>query len=352
MAKPDSHRFIVIAAEGAGIGRGVRGHALAWFLRRYLGRNRVQLVSPSQAATHCDPRSTVLLGMPTSLAPEVVATLPARQLVAFDYFDQHLPAWQPAIEQVVRQRCQLYLKPWCEPTWDFGIDMGLLPIRRYGRFTAAVKLDRWMSQWRAHQPRYLYDVAIIGRPNATEFYRGQGRVEHIDQRTAWIAEIRRQAPELKFWGGVVEVNPVRRPALEQQFGSLDDLTYRGKKADFATYYRGMQRARVLLAPGGNVPWSYRHYESLYANAVVVTLDYRERDMLIPLPKHGMVHVADGDSVLPAVESALRLLHDRPRLPAENRAFVEQFLHDSDYNRSRKPLIERFLQQFETKATGL
>ncbi len=339
--------FVVIAAEGAGIGRGVRGHALAWFLRTYLGRRRVKLVAPADARKVCDSRSTLFLGLPTSLSADQIADLSASQLVAFDYFDQHLPAWTPELEPAIRQRAAIYLKPWLEPSWDFGIPMGMLPIRRYGRFTLAVKFDRLARRFGAKPPPHEYDVAILGRPNATEFYRGHGQVEHVDQRTAWIAEIVRQAPELKFWGGVVEVNPARRPALESQFGSFDDLVYRGKKADFATYYRGIQRARVLLAPGGNVPWSYRHYESLYANAVVVTLDYRERDMLIPLPKDGMVHVADGASVLPAVEQALRWQRDQPELPAANRAFVEQYLRDSDYSRSRYLLFDRFISQFHS-----
>ncbi len=339
-------KFVVIAAAGAGIGRGVRGHALAWFLRKYLGRGRVKLVTSALARRACDADSIVFLGLPTSLSADQISELPAGQLIAFDYFDQHLPAWSPAIEPAVRQRANSYLKPWWEPSWDFGIPVRMLPIRRYGRFTLAVKLDRLARRFGANARDHQYDVAILGRPNATEFYRGQGQVEHVDQRTAWIAEVVRQAPELKFWGGIVEVNPTRRPALEAQFGSLDDLVFRGKKADFATYYGGIQRARVLLAPGGNVPWSYRHYESLYANAVVVTLDYRKRDMLIPLPKEGMVHVADGESVLPAIEQALRMQHDQPHLPAENRAAVEQYLRDSDYSASRPLLLERFLTQLD------
>ena len=344
MQSTENRPFVVVAADGAGAGRGVRGHALAWFLRTYFGRRRVRLTTPGVASKVCDRRSVVFLGMPTSLTADEIAKLPAARLVAFDYFDQHLPAWTSATESAVRARCSLYLKPWREPAWDFGVPMGLLPIRRYGRFTAAVKLDRWARCCGFARPSHEYDVAILGRPNATSFYRGNGATEWIDQRTQWIAEVRRQAPELKFWGGIVAVNPARRPELEQQFGSLDDLMFQGRKADFATYYRGIQRARVLLAPGGNVPWSYRHYESLYANAVVVTIDYRDRDMLIPLPKDRMVHVADGESVLPAIEQAMRMLRDRPSLPAENRDFVESHLLDAGYSKRREQLLRRFLQQ--------
>jgi hypothetical protein len=102
---------------------------------------------------------------------------------------------------------------------------------------------------------------------------------------------------------------------------------------------------VLLSPGGNAPWTYRHYECLYAGGVVVSIDFRERDMLVPLPRANMVHVPDGAPVLPAVREALAWSRDRPALAEENFAHLERYLQFGSYAKNRVALIERFVAQF-------
>src|SRR5262249_46797467 len=100
----------------------------------------------------------------------------------------------------------------------------------------------------------------------------------------------------------------------------------------------------LLAPGGNVPWSYRHYECLYAGGIVVTNDFRERDLLVPLPRDGMIHVPDGQPVVPAIREALAWSRWRPQLADDNRAHLERYLSCAGYSRRRSPLVDRFLAQ--------
>ena len=68
----------------------------------------------------------------------------------------------------------------------------------------------------------------------------------------------------------------------------------------------MSTAPRAAFPGGNVPWTYRHYESLYAGGVVATIDFRQRDMLVPLPRENMVHVPDGAPIVPAVREAIEM----------------------------------------------
>jgi hypothetical protein len=101
-----------------------------------------------------------------------------------------------------------------------------------------------------------------------------------------------------------------------------------------------------LAPGGNVPWTYRHYEVLYAGGVVVSNDFREHEMLVPLPLAGMIQVPDEAPVLPAVREALARQGQRRELAQANFAHLEQFFRLAGYGRKRPKLAERFLEQIE------
>jgi hypothetical protein len=316
----------------------VRGQTLVWFLRKYLGRRAVACQTPAQFARAPVAADRVLLGLPTSLEPEQIQRIDCRELVPFDYLDAHELAWTVAQEAVLRTRVQHYLKPWFEPTWDYDLQMGLLPIRRYGRFSTALAIDRWLGRTHSSAQR-KFDVAFLGRPNATRFY-VDGRIEVVEQRVEWVLQLKREAPELSFCGGLVEVDPQRQAKLEQRFGDLSDVWYAGEKVNFARYFRSLHQARVLLAPGGNVPWTYRHYECLYSGAVVVTLDYRQRDMLVPLPREQMVHVSDGEPVLPAVREALERSSREPELPARVYEHLERYFSYGRYGR-RPALWERF-----------
>lgn len=336
--------WLVITADQTDAGRGVRGYTLACFLRTYFGRRAVAMQSPEQWRHGAISADTVFLGLPSSLTPEELDRLAAgcRRLVAFDYLDRQQLAWTVDQEQTLRQRTDRYLKPWFERAWRYDLQMGMLPIRRYGRFTTVVAIDRCTRRLKA-KPEPVHDVAFVGRPNETRLY-VDGRIEKIDQRFHWICELVRDAPEIKLWGGLVEVCDGARGRIESSHGYFHDLLHREDKVGFATYYRAMRQSRVLLAPGGNVPWTYRHYECLYAGGAVVTIDYRERDMLVPLPTEGMVHVADGASVLPAVREAMELSRRRPGLGEENVAHLERYLRFGAYSSRRPALMERFISQ--------
>jgi hypothetical protein len=186
-------------------------------------------------------------------------------------------------------------------------------------------------------------VAFLGRPNRTRFI-VDGQVQKIDQRIDWLRELKALNPPLSLWGGLTGANHTEFHEIEAKYGDVSDLFYVGGEVTFPTYFRALRHSRVILAPGGNVPWSYRHYEGLYAGGVVVTIDYRGRDMLVPLPRENMVHVPDGGSLVPAVREALDLSRRRPTLGEDNFQHLEQYLRFGAYSRSRPALIERFIAQ--------
>lgn len=340
--------WLVITADRAAAGRGVRGYTLTGFLRTYFGRRAVAMQSPESWRHRPIAAKTIFVGLPSSLTPSELQRLAGapgcERLIPFDYLDQQELAWSAEQEETLRAASDHYLKPWFESSWRHQLKMGMLPIRRYARFTAALVCDR-CSRKLGHQPEPTHDIAFLGRPNETRLYI-DGEVKLVDQRLEWMRDLRQQAPELTMWGGLVEICPSARERLESRYGELklDEYLHADSKVSFATYYRAMRRSRVLLAPGGNVPWSYRHYECLYAGGVVVTVDYRQRDMLVPLPRERMVHVPDDESVVPAVREALELSRRDPNLGEENYAHLERYLRFGAYSSRRPALMERFVAQ--------
>jgi hypothetical protein len=350
--------WLVITADGVNAGRGVRGYTLAWFLRTYFGRRRVGIFTPDQLRRSPLAADTLFLGLPTSLSANEISRLLGggryRRVILFDYLDQQQLAWTAEQEPALRQVSRHYLKPWLEHVWDVGLRKGMLPTRRSRRLSTAVLLDRAAHALRRRSTSepgrpgpgvhtLKHDVAFLGQPNDTRVLI-DGQVQIIDQRYNWLAELQRDAPDLAFWGGFVGGDPRIVARLQAEHGDFSHLYYPAGNVSFRKYFRAMQASRVLLAPGGNVPWSYRHYECLYAGGIVVTIDYRHRDMLVPLPPEGVVHVPDGAPVVPYIREALELSRQRPTLGEENIAHLERYLRFGNYSCSRKLLIERFTTQ--------
>jgi hypothetical protein len=347
--------WLVITADGVQAGRGVRGYVLAWFLRTYFGNRNVGVATPDELRRSPIEADTLFLGLPSSLTAEEVPRLIGggrfRRVVLFDYLDEQHLAWTAEQEPALRAVSRHYLKPWLEHAWNYGLTMGMLPIRRSALLSTAVLLDRLWRRLSKSEPvrlgpaarNYKHDVAFLGQPNDTRILI-DGEVRLIDQRFDWLKELNEQAPDLRFWGGFVGGDPRIIARLQAAHGDFSHLYYRGGKISFRPYFRAMQQSRVLLAPGGNAPWSYRHYEALYAGGVLVTADFRQRDLLVPLPPEGVVHVPDGAPVLPYVREALDLHHRRPDVGEENIAHLEQYLRFGNYSRSRQKLIDRFTAQ--------
>lgn len=340
--------WLVITADRTSAGRGVRGYTLTGFLRTYYGRRAVAMQSPKRWRREPVAAKTIFVGLPSTLTadelPRMAAAPGCERIVPFDYLDEQELAWDEEQEAALRPATDRYLKPWFEPGWRYQLQMGMLPIRRYGRFTAALLVDR-CARTLGRRPEPTHDVAFLGRPNETRMY-VDGKVQLVNQRFEWIRDLRREAPELSLWGGLVEVRADARERLESRYGPMDDLLHAERKVTFSAYYQAMRRSRALLAPGGNVPWSYRHYECLYAGGVVVTIDYRQRDMLVPLPRERMVHVPDGESVIPAVREAIEMHRRQPKLGEENYAHLERYLRFGAYSHRRPALLERFVSQLD------
>jgi hypothetical protein len=162
-----------------------------------------------------------------------------------------------------------------------------------------------------------------------------------NQRIEWLLELEARGRPYSLVGGLLPRSIT--PELTRRYGDLSRFVL-PRKVPFRRYFRQLRASRVALTPAGNAPWSYRHYEAIYAGAVVVTSDFRRLDLLVPLPLDGMIHVPEGEPVVPAIERALALRRDRPELLEENVRSLERWLERGMYSRRRPELFERFLAQ--------
>lgn len=342
-------RFLIVR-PAAKSGRGARGANLLRFLRIYHGRRAVEIIDPSEL-DHGPVRETeqLLLGVPTALRPEQLAKVRFRQAALFDYGEKCGPAWTPETEPWLRSLTDIYLKSWVEDDWDAGLRWGALPLRRYPGLTWHVKLLRGL--FRGRYPEVCgrdHEVSFLG--NCTSLNPRPGSTEHYHQRVEWLREIQRSEGRFSFWGGL-QSSAENQRRLSPEISDLPSLLAPDGRMLFSRFFYNLLRSKVVLTPAGNARWSYRHYEAIYAGALLVSTDFRRVRMMIPLPLDGMLHVADHAPVLPAIEAALERCEKEPDLPRQNIEFLETYLQDSDYHRSKPRLMDEFQAQLDGAACG-
>jgi hypothetical protein len=328
-------------SEMPGHGRGVNGRTLVHFLRTYAGHGAVRACSAGDLLDGGGQEAdTVFLGLPSPVSDRHLARLRCRRLVLFDLFDHHYPLWDDRNRELLRGASRLYLKAWKDRRWDFGIEMGVAPVRRYAKLRVALALSGLRRAAGLPPPPHRFDVLFLGAATGRD-PRGADPLSVPHQRIEWLLELEAAGAHLARWGGLLGGR--LSPDLLARYGDLARFTLPGK-VPFRRYFRALQESRVALTPEGHAPWSYRHYEAIYARALIVTNDFRSLDTLVPLPMEGMVHVEPGQPVLPAIEQALRLRRERPELLEENVRLLERWLNQGLYSRRRPELWERFLAQ--------
>lgn len=340
-------RFLIVRPS-SNFGRGARGGNLLRFLRIFHGRDSAEIVEPSDLARG-PVRETdqLFLGVPTALRPEQFAKVRFRRAALFDFGEKCGPTWTPESEPWLRSITNIYLKSWVEDSWDDGLHWGTLPLRRYPGLTWHVKLLRGLFRERYPETcRRDHEVSFLG--NCTSLNLSKGLNHRYHQRIEWLREIQRSEKRFSFWGGL-QLSAERQLQLSQEFEDLPSMIAPTGRMLFSRFFYNLLRSKVVLTPAGNARWSYRHYEAIYAGAMLVSTDFRHSRTLIPLPLDNMLHVADHAPVVPAIETALERLAREPDLPRRNFEFLETFLQDGDYHRSKPRLMDEFLSQLDGSA---
>ncbi len=351
-------RFTVVISDWGKHGRGYRGTGafwflashfgayaelgLYWFLSEYFGRSQVALVRPSQLLGRSKPIRTewCFVGLPTSFHADHRVKIQCDRFVLYDSADYEDVHFFDSDKDYLLTQTDVCLKTWRDDRVSYDCRIGLLPIKRPPLNNKLSVAAKKAARLRASDqtPEKSYDVGFVARPT--------GSVE-TNPRLRWLVELTQDRPDLKLWGGLVGDASWREKTGASIDPAVLDACWLGeKKIGFFDYFDGLMRSKVALAPSGFAPWSYRHFEALYAGCIAVCNNLSHIEFLIPYPREGMVEVADDASVVPAIEEALKRRTDSPDIIEDNLNELNRWLDAGMYSKHRPELLERFFQQIE------
>lgn len=314
---------------------------LYWFLVEYFGRSAVRLIRPSQLLAERQADTDMLfVGCPTTVDQQHLSNISFRQMVLYDSTDNEGIHFLKSNSKFLLSQTDLVLKTWRDAKWKFPFRVGLLPIKRppINKLRLALLKEKARKQVLGKSREKPFDVGFVARPT--------GDLKR-NQRVEWLVSLRQQRPELKLWGGLVGKSEWRERFRDSPHQStLNQLWLNRKKIGYFEYFSGLAQSKVALAPRGFAPWTYRHFEALYAGALVVSNDLSRFEFLVPLPRKGIIEVPDGESIVKAVDQALKLYEDSPALVDENIQELEHWMHAGAYSKSKRALLDRFMSQLE------
>jgi len=316
--------------------------SLYWFLSEYYGRSQVTLLRPSQLRAGSVRHTTdwLFVGLPTRLNKEHLRHIQFKRMALYDSTDHNGIAFDYSDRDFLLSQTNLCLKNWRDRRWNFDLSVGLLPIKR-APLNNKLRMALWRESVRRRAGRVSgkqYDVGFVATPS--------GDLSR-NQRVQWLLELVDQRPELTLWGGLVDAGRYRQP-LEQHTGRRlpDSCWIDRRKIGYFEYFAGLCASRIALTPAGWAPWTYRHWEAIYARCVPVSNDLSQFEFLIPYPRDGMIEVPDGGSVVAGVDRAMDLLARSPDIVETNLAHLERWLDQGAYARDRRDTLERFLAELD------
>ena len=319
--------------------------SLYWFLTAYFGRSNVQLLRPSELLDRKAKLKTDMLfvGIPTHLNAQHLAGIKFNQLVLYDASDDNKLNFGFSDRPFLESQTDVCLKNWRDDRWQETLKIALLPIKRppwNNRLRNALNLESLGKSFgRATQK--CFDVGFVARPTGSLT---------TNQRLRWLVEISTNRPDFKLWGGLVGDSYMREVAeKEVPSAILQNLWLNKKKIGFQSYFAGLRQSKVALAPSGYAPWTYRHFEAIYAGCVVVSNDLSHYEFLVPFPRETMVEVGDQESVTPAIDRALSMLDKSPNIAHENRKYLGRWLDRGKYSHKCKDTLDRFFGQLDRAA---
>jgi hypothetical protein len=339
-------RFLVLLNDMPLPKQGASGCTLYTFLQLFVPAHEVAAIAPSELDAR-RPLSTdvLLIGLPTSLQREQLRGVRYRQSALFDYFDSPAPVWGDSDEGLLRSLTDIYLRPFVDRSLDFGLRMGTLPLYRKPNLARCIRASNLYRTMTGRAPSRRHDVCFFGSPTRIPESR-DGQVVFYDQRVEWLLEV--TAPESPFalFGGLAPCRAERHQLAElrAKYGDLDRITWGHRRINFFSYFYHLSRSKVALVPAGNGRWTYRHYEAIYAGAAVVSTDFRHCDLLVPLPKDGILMVPDHAPVTPAVVEAMRWHEEYPDRLEENRRFLETYFTHGRFSPNKPAAFERLVAQ--------
>ena len=339
--------FLIIEARslsGHRSGRGARGRNLELFLKEYYGSSSVSTIGIEKLSGSSSYKADHLfIGIPSLISRKDLERISFKKIHLFDYGDHEKVIWGNTDKELLGSMTKSYLKPWTQNNWGDEFNWGTLPIRRHKWLSFCVKWNKFLKKSPLNNRERPFDTTFLGNP-VVDWKENYG-TKNRNTRIQWLEEISSDN-QFSFSGGFFMRGTDAQRMKENASKTLEQLFLKKGRINFISYFNLMTNAKTALTPPGNALWSYRHYEAIYAGGIPVSSDFREAKMLVPLPINGMIHVGKGESVIPHIDAALRMLKDNPELPAKNLAFVERYMTNGLYDRKKSDLIERFMNQIE------
>lgn len=339
-------RFTVIHADNPSVGRGCRGRTLSLFLKCFAGQRNVRdLKSSDLSRRRMESADYLFIGMPTRLTSSQLASINARNVVLFDYDDLPEANWGDSDRKFLTSLTDRYFKPCVANHWDPQWHWGCLPLRRNWKLTVELMRRQFLEKGKPRLPKKKHDIGFMGFPTCLKEKYGTQYVDY-PQRIEWIKALAGQLDWTR-WGGICS-NPRWRASLEQSHGDLSDIYVRDKRVAYRQYFKHLNECKLVLTPAGNARWTYRHYEAVYARAIMLSTDLSTYRLLIPLPKQNLIYVEDHQSILPFIHTGVSFFDTNPECVLEAEKDLERYLWCGRYSR-RRPLV---WERFESELSGM
>ena len=220
----------------------------------------------------------------------------------------------------------------------------------HAKLSYAIQLQSAISVIRP-ATRRRYDVGFLGYPTVTTTVDASGQHVRMPQRLDWMTEFATSVDTVSFWGGLI-VDGEWKVAIKHRLAALSPVIYARRRIGFHRYFGTLSQCRVILTPGGNARWTYRHYEASYAGGTLVSVDLTGTRMLVPLLTDNIVMVPDHAPAMPAIERALAVDEiERRDRAADSIRHLEQFYDRSSFSRRKPMAFERFIGEVERSAVA-
>jgi hypothetical protein len=293
------------------------------------------LASSAKYQTDC-----LFVGLPTSISKAHLQRIKFRRLILYDSTDFEGVNFAKSNKSCLLTETNICLKNWRDCRWQQEVSIGLLPIKRppiNNRLRLALRLSS-LKRRCGRVPHKKFDVGFVARPT--------GNIS-TNPRLQWLLELKRDRPQLTLWGGLVGGEQWRQSLNSSADAQmLESCWLNHRTIGFFQYFSGLSQSKVALAPRGYAPWTYRHFEALYARCIVVTNDLSHYEFLVPFPRQGMVEVRSGESVVPAIDTALSWYDRSPEIVEANLEHLDHWLDSGRYSRKRRDTLDRFLAQLD------
>ena len=238
-----------------------------------------------------------------------------------------------------------YFKPWFEPAWNYDLRMGMLPLRHA---PATVPVDRVGSTrrtlGRAPPAAVRRRASSAGPTHVGRRRDGQIARRRPARRVAPRAAARRARPDVLAAASPSGTTTPSASARPPSPATSPTCATPATTSTFPAYWRLVTtQPRAACRPAATRRGPTATTSRLYAGAAVVTIDYRQRDMLVPLPRgeHGARARRRPDRSRRA-RSAGAVARGGPISAKRTSQHLERYLHYGSYARSRAALIERFV----------